>query len=138
MLPPNDTTVKGDFNNQTFTADGVTSHFFKKEGKYFINTEGEDGNNHDFEVKYIFGYKPLQQYLVGFPGGRMQVPRLSWDCIKKKWFNQYAGQKVASHDWLHWTGIPKTGILCAHPVILQTFKKNMITKPILIKQVIVL
>jgi Tfp pilus assembly protein PilF len=104
MLPPNDTTVKGDFNNQTFTADGVTSHFFKKEGKYFINTEGEDGKNHDFEVKYIFGYTPLQQYLVEFPGGRMQVPRLSWDCIKKKWFNQYAGQKVASHDWLHWTG----------------------------------
>lgn len=104
MLPPNDSTVKGDFNNVTFTADGVTSRFFKKGTKFFINTEGDDGKNHDFEVKYIFGFTPLQQYLVQFPGGRMQVPRLSWDVKKKKWFNQYAGQKIPSHDWLHWTG----------------------------------
>jgi tetratricopeptide (TPR) repeat protein len=104
MLPPNDSTVKGDFNNITFTADGVTSLFFKKGSKFFINTEGDDGKNHDFEVKYIFGFTPLQQYLVQFPGGRLQVPRLSWDVNKKKWFNQYAGQKIPSHDWLHWTG----------------------------------
>ncbi|WP_281322373.1 tetratricopeptide repeat protein [Flavobacterium aestivum] len=104
MLPPNDSTVKGDFNNVTFTADGVTSKFYKKGSKFFINTEGDDGKNHDFEVKYIFGYKPLQQYLVYFPGGRLQVPRLSWDVNQKKWFNQYAGQKIPSHDWLHWTG----------------------------------
>lgn len=104
MLPPNDSTVKGDFNNVTFEADGVRSRFFKKGNKFFINTEGSDGKNYDFEVKYIFGYKPLQQYLVQFPDGRLQVPRLSWDVNKKKWFNQYAGQKIPSHDWLHWTG----------------------------------
>jgi tetratricopeptide (TPR) repeat protein len=104
MLPPNDSTVKGDFNNVTFSADGVTSRFYKKGKKFFINTEGDDGKNHDFEVKYIFGFTPLQQYLVHFHGGRMQVPRLSWDVNKKKWFNQYAGQKIPSHDWLHWTG----------------------------------
>ncbi|MBC7846108.1 MAG: tetratricopeptide repeat protein [Flavobacterium sp.] len=104
MLPPNDSTVKGDFNNVTFTADGVTSRFYKKGSQFFINTEGDDGKNHDFEVKYIFGFTPLQQYLIQFPGGRMQVPRLSWDVNKKKWFNQYAGQKIPSHDWLHWTG----------------------------------
>jgi predicted CXXCH cytochrome family protein len=104
MLPANDSTVKGDFNNVTFTADGVTSKFFKKGSKFFINTEGDDGKNHDFEVKYIFGHQPLQQYLVHFPGGRMQVPRLSWDVNQKKWYNQYSGQKIPSHDWFHWTG----------------------------------
>jgi len=104
MLPPNDSTVKGDFNNVSFTADGVSSRFYKKGTKYFIFTEGDDGKNHEFEVKYIFGFTPLQQYLVQFPGGRMQVPRLSYDVIKKKWFNQYAGQNIPSHDWLHWTG----------------------------------
>jgi predicted CXXCH cytochrome family protein len=104
MQPPNDSTVKGDFNNTHFTGDGVSSHFFKKDGKFFINTEGDDGKNHDYEVKYTFGYKPLQQYLVEFPGGRMQVPRVSWDTKQKKWFNQYTGQKIPAHDWLHWTG----------------------------------
>jgi predicted CXXCH cytochrome family protein len=104
MMPAGDSSVSGDFNNKTLVADGVTSHFYKKEGKYFINTEGEDGRNHDFEVKYTFGYFPLQQYLVEFPGGRMQASRVSWDLIKKKWFNQYGGQKIPAHNWLHWTG----------------------------------
>ncbi|REG92212.1 tetratricopeptide repeat protein [Flavobacterium aquicola] len=104
MLPPSEKTVKGNFDNITHTADGVTSRFFKKGNKYFINTEGEDGKNHDYEVKYTFGFTPLQQYLVEFPGGRLQVPRVSWDSKQKKWFNQYSKQIVSSHDWLHWTG----------------------------------
>jgi tetratricopeptide (TPR) repeat protein len=104
MQPPNDSTVKGDFNNASFTGDGVTSKFFKRDGKFFINTQGDDGRNHDYEVKYTFGFTPLQQYLVEFPGGRMQVPRVSWDTKNKKWFHQYAGQKIPAHDWLHWTG----------------------------------
>lgn len=104
MQPPNDSTVKGNFNNSTFTADGVMSRFYKKDEKYFINTQGDDGKNHDYEVKFTFGFTPLQQYLVEFPGGRMQVPRVSWDINQKKWFHQYPGQKIPAHDWLHWTG----------------------------------
>jgi predicted CXXCH cytochrome family protein len=104
MLRPNDSTVKGDFNNITFTGEGVTNRFFKKGKRFFINTQGEDGKKHDYEVKYTFGFTPLQQYLVEFPGGRLQVPRVSWDTKQKKWFNQYPGQKIPSHDWLHWTG----------------------------------
>ena len=104
MQPANDSTVEGNFNNATFSADGVSSRFFKKKGKFFINTQGNDGRNHDYEVKFTFGFTPLQQYLVEFPGGRMQVPRVSWDTKQKKWFHQYAGQKIPSHDWLHWTG----------------------------------
>ncbi len=104
MSPANDSTILGNFNNATYIADGVTSKFFKRDGKYFINTQGEDGGNHDFEIKYTFGYYPLQQYLVAFPGGRMQSTRLSWDVKNKKWFHQYAGQKIHHRDWLHWTG----------------------------------
>jgi hypothetical protein len=37
MQPANDSTVLGDFNNTSFTADGVTNSFFKKDGKFFIN-----------------------------------------------------------------------------------------------------
>ena len=43
MEPANDSTVLGDFNNVSLTADGITSRFFRKEGKYFINTQGPDG-----------------------------------------------------------------------------------------------
>ena len=104
MQPASDSTVVGDFNNKVFISDGVNSRFFKKDGKFFINTQGDDGINHDFEVKYIFGFTPLQQYLVQFPGGRMQATRASWDVKQKKWFHQYPGQKLPAGDWLHWTG----------------------------------
>ncbi len=104
MRDANDSTVEGDFSGKTLVADGVSSRFFKKNGKYYINTQGEDGKNQDFEVKYTFGYYPLQQYLVEFSGGRMQATRASWDIKNKKWFHQYAGQHLPPHDWLHWTG----------------------------------
>ncbi|MFN5642566.1 MAG: ammonia-forming cytochrome c nitrite reductase subunit c552 [Sphingobacteriales bacterium] len=114
MMPATDSTVLGNFNNSTLTADGVTSTFFKKDGKYFINTEGPDGKNQDFEVIYTFGFKPLQQYLIAFDGGRYQVPRVSWDVVNKKWFHQYSGQKIHHRDWLHWTGAAQNwNTMCA-------------------------
>ena len=104
MEPANDSTVLGDFNNVTFAANGVTNKFFKKDGKFIINTQGDDGKNHDYEVLYTFGFFPLQQYLIAFPGGRMQSTRVSWDARDKKWFHQYGDQKIHHHDWVHWTG----------------------------------
>lgn len=104
MMVATDSTVLGDFNDVTYTADGVTSTFFKRDGKFYINTEGHDGKNEDFEVKYTFGFSPLQQYLVEAPRGRMQVPRVSWDAKQQRWYHQYPGQKIHHHDWLHWTG----------------------------------
>lgn len=104
MQPATDSTVLGDFNNVVFKGDGVTSTFFRKDGKFIIQTEGPDGRSHDYEVLYTFGYYPLQQYLIAFPGGRMQATRVSWDSRDHKWFNQYAGQQIDHRDWLHWTG----------------------------------
>lgn len=122
MMPASDSTVLGNFNNISYTADGVTSTFFKKNGKFFIQTQGPDGKNHDYEVLYTFGYKPLQQYLVAFPDGRYQVPRVSWDVVNKKWFHQYGGQKIHHRDWLHWTGAAQNwNTMCAscHSTNLQ-------------------
>ncbi len=99
-----DSTVLGDFNDVVYEADGVSSRFFKIDGKFFINTEGDDGKNHDFQVQYTFGYYPLQQYLIAFPDGRFQATRLSWDSKNNKWFHQYAGDQIHHKDWLHWTG----------------------------------
>ncbi len=104
MQPASDSTVLGDFRDVSFTSDGVTSRFYKEQGKFIIYTEGEDGQYHAYEVLYTFGYFPLQQYLIAFPGGRMQASRVSWNSRDKRWFHQYAGQKVDHRDWLHWTG----------------------------------
>ena len=79
MDEANDSTVLGDFNDATFTQGGITSRFFRKDDKFYVHTEGPDGGLSDFEIKYTFGIRPLQQYLVEFPEGRFQMLPLCWD-----------------------------------------------------------
>ena len=81
-----DKTVLADFNDTKFEYQGVTTRFFRRDGKYMVNTEGPDGQFHDYEIKYTFGVRPLQQYMVEFSDGRVQVLRESWDVKNKKWF----------------------------------------------------
>lgn len=95
--------VLGDFNDAVYTEKGVTSRFFRKDGRFMVNTEGPDGKNDDFEIRYTFGVEPLQQYLIAFPGGRLQTLNVSWDTDEQRWFSQYPGQEVPAGDWLHWT-----------------------------------
>jgi hypothetical protein len=59
------TITRGDFNNAKFENHGVTSTFFKRDGQFFVNTDGADGKLADFAIKYTFGVTPLQQYLIG-------------------------------------------------------------------------
>ena len=98
-------TVLADFSNSSFTHLGVTSRFFKKDGKFVINTDGPDGKLADFEIKYTFGVEPLQQYLVELPGGRLQALSVAWDTEKKRWFHLYPDEKISHNDPLHWTGL---------------------------------
>ena len=79
MQLPTDSTVLGDFNNSKYTIFGVTSTFFKRDSLFIINAQGPDGKYADFEVKYTFGVYPLQQYLVIFPQGKLQVLTPFWD-----------------------------------------------------------
>jgi len=109
MQPANAQTVLGDFNDARFTHFGITSTFSKKDGKFFVNTDGPDGALHDYEIAYTFGVFPLQQYLIAFPGGRYQALNVVWDARAKsdggqKWFHLYPKEAVAHDDVLHWTG----------------------------------
>jgi tetratricopeptide (TPR) repeat protein len=97
------TSILGNFNDEKFTSQGVTSHFYKKEGGFYVNTEGPDGNNHDYKIVYTFGFTPLQQYIVKFPDGRFQCLRTAWDSVKNKWFDLYPDFKVVHSEWLHWS-----------------------------------
>jgi tetratricopeptide (TPR) repeat protein len=94
--------IQGYFNT-TFTSQGVTSRFFIKDGKYFVNTQGPDGEYHDYEVIYTFGIRPLQQYIVQFPDGRLQCLRTAWDTEKREWFDLYPDLEIEPDEWLHWS-----------------------------------
>jgi predicted CXXCH cytochrome family protein len=98
-----DATVLGDFNDATFTFRGVTSRFYRRDGKFYVYTEGPGGKMGEFEITYTFGVRPLQQYLVPFPGGRLQCLTIAWDTEKKRWFHLYPDQDIPPSDWLFWT-----------------------------------
>src|SRR5262245_46037988 len=66
MAQATELTVLGDFKDATFNYAGITTSFFRRAGKFFVRTDGRDGNLADFEIKYTFGVYPLQQYLVEF------------------------------------------------------------------------
>jgi predicted CXXCH cytochrome family protein len=102
-------TVRGDFNHATFTYNGVTSTFFKKDGGFFVRTDGPDGTLHEYRIAYTFGVDPLQQYLIELPGGRLQALNICWDTRPKaaggqRWFHLYPNDRVDFRDVLHWTG----------------------------------
>ena len=66
-----DRSVLGDFANATFEHFGVRSRFYRRDGKFFVETDGPDGKLAEFEILYTFGVAPLQQYLIEFPDGRL-------------------------------------------------------------------
>lgn len=117
MDPATPETVLGDFNNVEFKHFDITSRLYRQDGKYMVYTEGPDGQMHDYEIKYVFGVNPLQNYMVEFDRtpemkpdeiARLQVLRITWDTKRKRWYYlppPDVKDKLAPDDDLHWTRI---------------------------------
>ena len=102
--------VLGDFDGATFSKDGIESSFFNRDGNFWVRTDGPDGKLAEFEVRYTFGVAPLQQYLIGLSGGRLQALGIAWDTRAKqegglRWYSLSPKRKLVAGDPLHWTGI---------------------------------
>ncbi|MDD5632215.1 MAG: multiheme c-type cytochrome, partial [Methylococcales bacterium] len=109
MQEANSQTMLGDFDSAKFKHDNVESTFFKRDGKFMVRTNGPDGQLTDYPIAYTFGVKPLQQYLIEFPGGRYQALSIAWDSRPEteggqRWFHLYPKEKMDHTDQLHWTG----------------------------------
>ena len=48
MAVASDSTVVGDFNNVLFAQGDVTARFYKKDGRFFVHTQGPEGVPGDF------------------------------------------------------------------------------------------
>ncbi len=106
-------TVLGDFDGAELSYNGVTSRFFRKDGGFFVTTDGPDGALADYEIDYTFGFTPLQQYLVPLPDGRHQALGIAWDSRPaekggQRWFHLYPGERVDYRDVLHWTKLSQS------------------------------
>jgi Tfp pilus assembly protein PilF len=96
-------TVLGDFNDRTFEHGGVVTRFTRRAGRFYVRTQGPGGRMGEFEVTHTFGWYPLQQYLVPFPGGRLQCLPVAWDVDKARWYHLYPDPPIDPGDWLYWT-----------------------------------
>jgi len=102
-------TVLGDFSGNSFDYFGVTSSFYRRDDRYYVRTDNAQGELQEYPVLYTFGITPLQQYLVAFPGGRLQALPLAWDSRPieaggQRWFHLYPDEPILHGDELHWTG----------------------------------
>jgi tetratricopeptide (TPR) repeat protein len=102
-----DATVMGDFNNVEVESGGKVHKLYKKENKFYAWTVGEEGSMQEFEIKYVFGFCPLQNYMVEFDKGRVQVLALTWNSMDSAWYHMadsvYKNEKYDHENWLHWS-----------------------------------
>ncbi|MCL2349391.1 MAG: tetratricopeptide repeat protein [Planctomycetaceae bacterium] len=82
---------------------GQKYRFFRKNDRFMVECDNASGKDETFEIKYTMGIRPLQQYLVEFPDGRIQCLPVAWDVSQKRWFHLYPKERILSGDLLHWT-----------------------------------
>jgi len=103
----NDSSVAGDFNNTEFYYNGKVNKFYKRDNKFFVYTEGTNGEMQEFQITHTFGVRPLQQYLIPFENGKYQCLPIAWNTEKKEWYHLvdsvYSDQNITPTDWLYWT-----------------------------------
>jgi len=106
--------VLGDFDDAEFTAHGVTTRFYRDGDEFRVDTDGPDGKPASYSIAYTFGWTPLQQYLIRFPGGRLQALGIAWDSRPveeggQRWFHLYPDEADYGPDNpLHWTNRDQT------------------------------
>ncbi|PMG28398.1 deca-heme c-type cytochrome [Shewanella sp. 10N.286.52.C2] len=98
--------VLANFTDQQFDYQGEVSRFFMKGSEYWVNIKGPDGKFNDYKISYTFGYEPLQQYMVEFENGAIQLIPFAWDSRSKdeggqRWFYLYP--EMDPYDEFFWT-----------------------------------
>lgn len=71
---------------------------------YVVTTLGLSGAPEAHPVVRVIGNDPLRQFLVAFPGGRLQTLEASYDPHTNEWFNVYGSEDRMPGEWGHWTG----------------------------------
>ncbi|MCL1145917.1 tetratricopeptide repeat protein [Shewanella marinintestina] len=106
MKHADEQSVFGDFNQITINHQNQQYRFFKKQESYWVNLADRQGKLTDYQISFTFGYYPLQQYMVEFEDGRVQLIPFAWDNRKvedggQKWFYLYPNNS-AQHQDFYW------------------------------------
>lgn len=77
------------------------THLHEQGNRFEFVSSGPDGISHH-QPEAVIGIEPLRQYLVPFPGGRLQVVDVSYDPHSNKWFNAFGDEDRQPHEWGFW------------------------------------
>jgi len=89
---------------QTFKHGTQASTAGWSNGVAFLTAIGLSGKPETHTIARVIGNDPLLQYLVAFPGGRLQTLEASYDPHSNQWFNVYGDEDRKPGEWGHWTG----------------------------------
>jgi nitrate/TMAO reductase-like tetraheme cytochrome c subunit len=100
--------VLGDFSGVILRYHNIESRFYKEKRHYYIDTVDDSGTVSTFEIKYTFGFNPLQQYLVETKDGHIQALNIAWDSRRKeeggqRWFHLRQDENISSDHPFFWT-----------------------------------
>ncbi|MCP4174592.1 MAG: hypothetical protein GY758_27905 [Fuerstiella sp.] len=93
--------VIGNVDNTQLKHHGVTSRMSQGDETFFVETVGPDGKTAEFQVAYVFGYQPLQQYSTGLNRGHIPVLPGTWNTKKEEWFYASPHPRSGPDDSLH-------------------------------------
>ena len=104
MAKANGSNILADFPGASKNKEGVGAQFSKQDGKFLVELSETPGTQ--YEIKYTFGYRPLQQYLIEAERGKLQVLPFAWDSRHQReggghWYYMYP-ELVPKKDRLHW------------------------------------
>ena len=109
MRRPSDESVAGDFADARVAFHGIETLFRRDGDGYAVETVGSSGERDAFPVRYVFGYRPLQQYLVARGDGALQAFDVAWDDRPpesggRRWYHLQTDEEIAPGHPFFWTG----------------------------------
>ena len=118
MMKADDDSVLATFDNVQRRLGKVTIQPFIKDGAYWLSETTEDGVNTTSKIDYTLGVYPLQQYMVRFDDGRMQLLPYAWDSRSEaeggqRWYDLYPDFKAKDHAFNWRNNAQNWNLMCA-------------------------
>lgn len=88
--PASPTAVLGDFEDASYTYQGITSRFNRTAEGYTITTLGGDGRPTTYRIAFTVGSRRIQQYVAQVNDRHLRVP-LAWNIEEGRWFHLNGG-----------------------------------------------
>jgi predicted CXXCH cytochrome family protein len=87
-----------------FALHGVNYTVEWKDGRPHFSEKVGDDPPFSYTADFVLGHTPLVQYIVPAGRGFYQAAELSFDPIKKEWFNVFGDEGRRHGEWGHWRG----------------------------------